>query len=133
MDVEFNRAIKNLPDGISKILKTCPLDVQQKASEIRLRAGRHIIINYKSNIYTLKKALSIEEIAECFKAICGYSIHSHTEEIKSGLLIFSGEIYDVEGNLRCGAKESISDESLFTDMKWIVRGVEVLAHPNSIQ
>lgn len=55
------------------------------------------------------------------------------EEIKSGLLIFSGEIYDVEGNLRCGAKESISDESLFTDMKWIVRGVEVLAHPNSIQ
>lgn len=90
MDVEFNRAIKNLPDGISKILKTCPLDVQQKASEIRLRAGRHIIINYKSNIYTLKKALSIEEIAECFKAICGYSIHSHTEEIKSGFITLKG-------------------------------------------
>ncbi len=90
MDVEFNRAIKNLPDGISKILKTCPVEVQQKASEVRLRAGRYIIINYENNIYTLKKILSIEEITECFKAICGYSIHSHTEEIKSGFITLKG-------------------------------------------
>jgi len=48
------------------------------------------------------------------------------EEIRNGLLIFSGEIYDIEGNLRCGAEESVSDEGLFTDMKWIVSGVEVL-------
>lgn len=55
------------------------------------------------------------------------------EEIKNGLLIFSGEIYDREGNLHCRDKESISDESLFTDMKWIVRGVEVLANSDTIQ
>ena len=55
------------------------------------------------------------------------------EEIKTGLLIFSGEIYDREGNLRCGARESISDEALFTDMKWIVSGVDVLAPSITVQ
>ncbi len=40
--------------------------------------------------------------------------------------IFSGVIYDREGNLRCREGEAISDEALLNDMNWLVRGVETL-------
>jgi basic membrane protein A len=52
------------------------------------------------------------------------------EGLKPDYLIFSGTIYDTEGNLRCGERESLSEEALFREMKWLVRGVEVL--PQSV-
>jgi basic membrane protein A len=39
--------------------------------------------------------------------------------------IFSGQIYDNEGGLRCGRGEQISDEELFLRMNWFVEGVEI--------
>ena len=47
-------------------------------------------------------------------------------ELTNGNLIFWGEIYDNEGNIRCEAGEAISDDTLLEDMNWLVRGVEVL-------
>ena len=52
------------------------------------------------------------------------------EGLKPDYLIFSGTIYDTEGNLRCGERESLSEEALFREMKWLVRGVELL--PQSV-
>lgn len=46
-------------------------------------------------------------------------------EILSGQDVFSGVIYDREGNQRCGEKEFISDEVLLEHMNWFVEGVEI--------
>lgn len=44
-------------------------------------------------------------------------------EILAGKDVFSGVIYDVEGNLRCDEKEFIGDEFLLEQMDWYVEGV----------
>lgn len=46
------------------------------------------------------------------------------EEILSGKQVFSGEIYDNEGAIRCEADDSISDEMLLTQLDWYVEGVK---------
>jgi len=47
------------------------------------------------------------------------------DEILAGQPIFSGEIYDNNGTLRCGDGESMSDEYLMQKMYWLVEGVRV--------
>ena len=39
--------------------------------------------------------------------------------------VFSGVIYDNNGNLRCNEDERISDHELFTGMDWFIEGVEI--------
>lgn len=46
-------------------------------------------------------------------------------EILSGKQVFSGEIYDTDGNLRCEKDASISDEILRTQLDWYVEGVKI--------
>jgi len=44
--------------------------------------------------------------------------------------VFSGEIYDAEGILRCGEKETLSDDVLFENMDWLVEGVVIYNEEN---
>lgn len=90
MDVEFNDAIKNLPQDIISILKTAPEEIKKNAKEIKFRLGRKIAITSFIETHFLNKILLKEEIEEIFKSICGYSIHSHTEEIKKGFITLKG-------------------------------------------
>ena len=90
MDVEFNDAIKSLPKNIIYILKTVPEEIKKNAKEIKLRLGRQIAINTFIKTYFLNKVLLKEEMEEIFKSICGYSVHSHTEEIKKGFITLKG-------------------------------------------
>lgn len=53
-------------------------------------------------------------------------IRALKNELVSNYLIFSGEIYDNQGNLRCRGDEVISDNTLLESMNWLVKGVEVL-------
>ena len=53
-------------------------------------------------------------------------LHSLENELKHNKFIFSDEIYDNQGNLRCTKGETISDEELLKNVDWLVRGVEVL-------
>ena len=41
-------------------------------------------------------------------------------------LIFVGELYDINGKLRCQRDESISDDALLESVNWLVRGVSML-------
>lgn len=50
--------------------------------------------------------------------------------ISSGNDIFSGEIYDNNGVLRCGENEALTDEMLFENMDWFVDGVEIYDKKN---
>jgi len=47
------------------------------------------------------------------------------DEILAGQPVFSGEIYDNNGTLRCGEGEAMSDEYLMQNMDWLVEGVRV--------
>jgi len=68
--------------------------------------------------------------------LVGYSpavtedMHIQLNSLRMGLMndgfIFSGEIYDNKGNLRCKKGEVISDDTLLKDIDWLVKGVEVL-------
>lgn len=48
------------------------------------------------------------------------------QEILDGFLVFSGEIYDNQGNLRCKRGDSLSDDILLEYVNWLAKGVEVL-------
>ena len=41
-------------------------------------------------------------------------------------IIFTGEIRDNAGNVRCSAGETIKDDFLIEKFDWFARGVEVL-------
>ena len=45
-------------------------------------------------------------------------------EILRGRDVFTGEIYDTEGVLRCGKNEVLSDEMLLEEFDWFVEGVK---------
>ena len=47
-----------------------------------------------------------------------------TNEIIAGQDVFSGVIYDNEGNLRCKENQAIRDELLLEQFDWYVEGVE---------
>lgn len=47
-----------------------------------------------------------------------------TEKMLNGEDVFTGVIYDIEGNLRCDENEVISDEALLEQFDWFVEGVE---------
>ncbi len=107
-DIEFRSVVKELPANIQDILLQVPINVRSNANEIRLRAGRKICICYENKLYFLNNILKIEEIRECFRSICNYSIHSHTQEIKQGFITIRGghragisgtAVYDENNNI----------------------------------
>lgn len=52
-----------------------------------------------------------------------HTVKKAKEEILSGKDVFSGVIYDIDGNLQCGENEMISDEQLLEEHNWFVKGV----------
>ncbi len=48
------------------------------------------------------------------------------QELIADKLIFSGELHDNRGNIRCAAGEAVTDDVLIEKFDWLVRGVEVL-------
>ncbi|MCR5452438.1 MAG: BMP family ABC transporter substrate-binding protein, partial [Lachnospiraceae bacterium] len=52
-------------------------------------------------------------------------VESEKKRINSWRDVFSGEIYDNEGYLRCYKDERINDHDLFNNMDWLVEGAEI--------
>ena len=48
------------------------------------------------------------------------------QELLNRRLVFLGPLYDTEGVLRCGAGETVGDDTLLESMGWLVRGVTSL-------
>lgn len=87
---EFYQVLESLPAALAAIIKQTPDSVKMDAREIRLRAGREIMINLGESDYPIHHRLSREEISETFRALCAYSVHSHTEEIRRGYITLKG-------------------------------------------
>lgn len=65
--------------------------IAENAVEIRLRAGRPIVVETADKRHTLGgAAVSAESIAECVASFCDYSIHSYRRELSEGFITLRG-------------------------------------------
>lgn len=72
-----------------------------------------------------KETVSLSEYSAEVTDDIKMEVEKIKNEILNGRDVFSGIIYDNEGNIRCGEKEVISDEILLEDFGWFVEGVEI--------
>ena len=100
---EFEKAALWLGREIFGMLSGVSAHVKNAAQEIRLRAGYPINIVTQNEVWfvggkgkTQKSVdeslpcLSLEQIQSAFNSICGYSVHSHQQELEKGYLTLFG-------------------------------------------
>lgn len=58
--------------------------------EIRLRAGRPIALETVRGRFLLDRIVSADDINECMKSFCHYSIHSYEKEMREGYITLKG-------------------------------------------
>lgn len=97
----FESAILCLNDKIRRSISLIPLQIKEKAQEIRIRVNKNVLIVCPENSYFLshdgnvsqKETLLFVEpmdISETIKAICSYSIYSYQNQIKNGFITLRG-------------------------------------------
>lgn len=70
-------------------------------------------------------AIGLSEFSPLVTEEMRAEVEKAREEILSGKDVFSGEIYDKDGIMRCGEDEFISDAALMDDFEWYVDGVVI--------
>ncbi len=75
----------------------------------------------------LDRTVDIEPVISALSVRERVMFETEHWEIQRGKMVFAGEIYDRNGIRRCGADESIGNQSLL-EMNWLVRGVRVLGN-----
>ncbi len=74
-----------------KLLISAPKTISAYATEIRVRAGKPLIIETQSERYICgTRCASTEEIYACVKNFCNYSIHSCQRELSEGWITLKG-------------------------------------------
>ena len=58
--------------------------------EIRLRAGKPIVLETTRGRFPLDRKATAEEIADCIKSFCHYSLHSYERELREGFITLKG-------------------------------------------
>lgn len=71
-------------------------------------------------------AVALSDFSSAVDADMVAKLDSLKQELINGNLIFFGELRDNRGEIRCTADEAVSDDKLFEDINWLVKGVEVL-------
>ena len=79
----FNSAIALLPERMKAYLSRANETVKANATEIFISRGLVIFTTVRHHVVT---ELTPTDIAECFRAICSYSVHSHSDDIKEGFI-----------------------------------------------
>lgn len=91
---------------IRKSMLNVPIEKRNALSEIRIRSGRPVTFIYRGYIKFLMKngeltsysdnadciTASAEEIAEIINALCRYSMHSCSKELREGYFVINGGI-----------------------------------------
>ncbi len=99
MAAAFDGAIAVLPEKIRRVLLDTEAGVKDIVREVRLRAdrpiqlyagGKDFFVGVNAVLKHRGKILSRDEIAECFSAVCGYSVHTHQQEISEGYVTVRG-------------------------------------------
>ena len=58
--------------------------------EIRLRAGQPIVLETTRGRFPLDHKTTCEEISDCIKSFCHYSLHSYERELREGFITLKG-------------------------------------------
>lgn len=58
--------------------------------EIRIRAGRNVVLETAAGRAVIGKTVGVNEIADCIKGFCDYSLHSFEKELKEGFITLRG-------------------------------------------
>lgn len=103
MTEKFNEAVTHLSAGLRCRLLQIPDDIKKDVQEIRIRALRPLTLVCHSGIlfvtqsgrttYLYNEGLHMvekSEVEESFRVICGYSVHSHKDEIINGYITLPG-------------------------------------------
>lgn len=89
---KFENALKCLCPKLKSDLKDIPENIKSLATEIRLKVGKQPLIIYKNNNYFLNPSnlISSEDISQCVKIMCNYSVYSFQEQLKEGFITING-------------------------------------------
>lgn len=87
---KFNYVIKMLPP-FKAVLSSVPDVIKEKALEIRIRAGRPLIIETHDERYICNNSKAeTGDIYECIKYFCDYSLYSYEKELAEGVFTLKG-------------------------------------------
>lgn len=71
------------------------------------------------------EVVALSELSPSVSDAARQAVEDAKSRLYSGNDVFSGIIYDNNGNLQCGEGEILSDETLLVNMDWYVEGVEI--------
>lgn len=96
--MDFESAVHHL-GRFAPILRKVPAKVQDKVFDIRISVGKPVMLCCGEKVLFLKNDGSVsgyfspgntiaerEDVDEIFLRLCGYSVYSHTEEIRNGFI-----------------------------------------------
>ncbi|MDR1464780.1 MAG: stage III sporulation protein AA [Oscillospiraceae bacterium] len=99
----FDEAAAHLPPFLQERLAGVPEELRCRTREIRMRAGGPLRLTAAEGTIFFTAAgrptallpdpclrLSAQEVAEVFRCLCGYSVHSYTEDVARGFLTLPG-------------------------------------------
>lgn len=99
----FDEVASLLPGSMRGVLEQLPAEIKSSVFEIRLRCGQPVMLSVPgdpmfltekgSATYLMRGGLlrcSPADLADTFRAICGYSVYSHQHEINAGFVILEG-------------------------------------------
>ena len=84
----FDDLINIFPDRLKSFLFAVPDEIKSAALEIRI--NKKIRVFCEKSFVLLSPEVSAQDISEIFKKLCGYSVYSFQEQLKSGFVTFPG-------------------------------------------
>ena len=103
MDKKFAEAIKPISLPVREKLAAIPERIQAEIQEIRIRKnmamalvkrGQTVFLSNKGTTGIFERGemcvVSEQQVEETFRAVCGYSLHSHMNDIASGFVTIEG-------------------------------------------
>ena len=136
----FEAATYALSRGLKEIFQKLSPTVKSNAEEIRLRTGLPLALTVSGDTVFVTKdgrtsfsyrddlaCASGEDMAECFKLLCGGSVYAHGEELRNGFIM-------MKKGCREGVCGTLSDSGNMRDITSINIRIarEVLGAANSI-
>lgn len=102
-DQKFDQAVGIFPIELRELLLSLPVQIKKQVYEIRIRndlplhlclGGRQAFLTTEGGLteHPPKGCVIIDRntLAECFRSVCGYSVHAHQEDMKRGFITLSG-------------------------------------------
>lgn len=101
--IKFNQAVNGLNPRLKGVLNSISPELKSTVKEVRIRSGRPLSIftgcrelfvdeqgKCSPNYISGGVIVRTEDLNECFKSLCGYSVHTYQHEICSGFITING-------------------------------------------